>query len=114
AESPAELISLQTFFFDRIRVLRIEFVIPNKLETGAVKLIRAGLRDKIDDGICMLAVTRLYRARLRFELLYCIGKWNGQVQVVAGIIMATAIHRKIRAAGRTAGDGNGGDRILPV
>src|SRR5438046_8484659 len=63
------LVALQTVTSVREEITRIEFVVADKLEQGAVPIVGAGFRDCVDRASGMKAVLGGQRTGLHFDFL---------------------------------------------
>src|SRR5262245_15411235 len=77
----AKLIALQRVADRSKEIPRIEFVIAQELETGSMKFVASGFRDRIDDTSGLRSVVRRQGARFNLELPHRIRERKRQTDV---------------------------------
>src|SRR5581483_287034 len=106
AYGPAELIPLQGISRACEIVTRIEVSIAEELEQIAVKRVATRLRNRIDGSRCVQTVLSRKSAAFDFELLQCVRKRHGQIEVVHDIVMHAAVQQVSQTVPLPARDRN--------
>src|SRR5207244_4895510 len=83
----AKLIPFQIVARRCKRVARVENAIAKEFENVTMNTVRSGLGYAVDRGGRVMAVLRGQCAGLDLELLKCIGKRQGQIQIVVLIVV---------------------------
>ena len=114
ADGSAKLVELEPVIRYSERITRVERSIANEFKQVAMKVIRAGLRDRVHGSGRVTAILRLESAGLDFKLLQRIGKRHRQIQIVVRIVVIAAIKVICQTVRLAACDRDNCRRIIPA
>src|SRR5690348_2221295 len=114
ADNAAKLVPLQAVSSGGVGSAGVEEIVANILKRVAVKRIRAVLGDDVYSSRRILSIPRTQGACLYVEFLDGIRKWQRRIQVIARIVVDTAIHYELHGVALAAGDCVRYDRVFHI